>query len=57
MYFDRQGNPISFERWAELMSMDEYRRVRELIRSKVTNLLVSLGLLASLRSDNHQPLA
>lgn len=27
MYFDRQGNPISFERWAELMSMDEYRRV------------------------------
>jgi arsenate reductase len=37
--------------------MDEYRRVRELIRSEVTNLLVRLGLLASHRPDNHQPLA
>lgn len=27
MYFDRDGQPITFERWAELMCSDEYRRV------------------------------
>jgi len=37
--------------------LDEYRRVRELIRSEVTNLLARLGHLASNRPDNHQPLA
>jgi len=36
--------------------IEEYRRVRELIRSEVTNLLTSLGHLASNRPDNHQPL-
>ena len=37
--------------------IDEYRRVRELIRSEVTNLLARLGHMASHRPDNHQPLA
>jgi arsenate reductase len=37
--------------------IDEYRRVRDVIRSEVTNLLARLGLLASHRPDNHQPLA
>ena len=37
--------------------IDEYRRVRELIRSEVTNLLVHLGHLASNRPDIYQPLA
>jgi arsenate reductase (thioredoxin) len=37
--------------------LDEYRRVRELIRSEVTDLLVRLGLLASHRPDDYQPLA
>ncbi len=37
--------------------LDEYRRVRELIRSEVTNLLVRLGHLASHRPDDYQPLA
>ena len=37
--------------------IDEYRRVRELIRSEVTNLLAHLGHLASNRPDSHQPLA
>ena len=27
MYFDRQGLPISFDRWSELMCDDNYRRV------------------------------
>ena len=35
----------------------EYRRVRDLIRSEVSALLASLGLLAPDRPDNHQPLA
>ena len=37
--------------------LDEYRRVRELIRSEVTNLLARLGHLVSNHPDNHQPLA
>jgi protein-tyrosine-phosphatase len=37
--------------------LDEYRRVRELIRSEVTNLLARLGHLASHRPDDYQPLA
>jgi arsenate reductase len=37
--------------------IDEYRRVRELIRSEVANLLARLGHLASHHPDNHQPLA
>ena len=37
--------------------LDEYRHVRELIRSEVANLLIRLGHVASHRPDNHQPLA
>jgi arsenate reductase len=37
--------------------MAEYRRVREIIRTHVHDLLDSLGLLASHPPDNHQPLA
>lgn len=35
----------------------DYRHVRDVIRSEVTALLAQLGLLASGRPDNHQPLA
>lgn len=38
-------------------NIEEYRRVRDIIRSEVTALLARLGLLASRRPDNHQPLA
>jgi len=37
--------------------LDEYRRVRDTIRTHVRDLLDSLGLLAREPSDNHQPLA
>jgi protein-tyrosine-phosphatase len=37
--------------------IDEYRRVRGLIHSEVTNLLVRLRHLASNRPDVYQPLA
>ena len=37
--------------------IEDYRRVRDLIRSEVTALLARLGHLASARPDNHQPLA
>jgi arsenate reductase len=35
----------------------EYRRVRDIIRTQVRDLLDSLGLLAPHPADNHQPLA
>jgi arsenate reductase len=38
-------------------SIDEYRRVRDIIRAEVTKLLDGLGHLASNRPNNHQPLA
>jgi len=37
--------------------MEDYRRVRDRIRSEVTALLARLGHLPSDRPDNHQPLA
>jgi len=37
--------------------IDEYRRVREVIRAEVKSLLARLGHLAPSRHDNHQPLA
>ena len=36
--------------------LEEYRRVRELIRSEVTALLARLGHLTPDQPDNHQPL-
>jgi arsenate reductase (thioredoxin) len=38
-------------------SMEDYRRVRDLIRSEVTALLARLGHMPAERPDNHQPLA
>jgi len=37
--------------------LTEYRRVRDIIRTQVRDLLDSLGLLAREPHDNHQPLA
>jgi len=37
--------------------IEEYRRVRDIIRSEVTGLLGQFGLLAVGQPDNHQPLA
>jgi len=37
--------------------INEYRRVRELVRLEVTNLLSGLGHLVPRRPDDHQPLA
>jgi arsenate reductase len=37
--------------------IEEYRRVRDVIRAHVRDLLGSLGLLARRPIDNHQPLA
>jgi protein-tyrosine-phosphatase len=37
--------------------MDEFRRVRDLIREQVRGMLLSLGLLKHQPEDNHQPLA
>jgi arsenate reductase (thioredoxin) len=36
--------------------IDEYRRVRDIIKAEVTKLLDGLGHLASNRPNNHQPL-
>ena len=38
------------------MGLDEYRRVRDIIRPQVRDLLDSLGLLKRSPHDNHQPL-
>ena len=37
--------------------LDEYRRIRDIIRREVSGLLASLDLLKHRPSDNHQPLA
>jgi arsenate reductase len=37
--------------------VEEYRRVRNLIRQKVTDLLAELGRMAPTPHNNHQPLA
>jgi hypothetical protein len=44
MYFDRAGQPIELERWAELWSKDEYRFLARDVVGNVTVITIWTGV-------------